>query len=429
MHRFLQIAEMQLEIVSHMHPVGDGRHLAALALTSRVWHDAALRELWSYQKDIINLIGCMPEDLWETVPGSTDGDWTLAAPRQRPTRPVVVSDWHRVLKYSRHVKTLVYFNCINRDLFYQSIRQTFPEELTKLCFETPGPDPSPSDWCNLVGALTHVQDLEVGVLNAKTFSLFGDLCRLEKLTATLSVSLSFVGAGSSCLPIRGICLDLAEDTSLTTLTDFVRTYKCPRLESFEVRLNLNLVPHEVQDFYIALAAHISPQAPRKLRVFNSHVPTATSSEQNGESLKPLFSFRRMRVLRISSPAGFRLNDPAIIEMALSWPRLRILAVTAKRQLRPADGTLLGLAALVHRCPDLEHLHISVNATVVPKRQPASGRSLTFLNMGHSQIPASDSHFFLCRWLATCFPILHRLTSSSGQYREIWEKVAEDRKYA
>ncbi|KAF8157526.1 hypothetical protein K438DRAFT_1777170 [Mycena galopus ATCC 62051] len=405
-----------------MHPVGDARHLAALALTSRVWHDAALRELWSYRKDITNLIGCMPEDLWETVRGSTDGDWTL-----QPTRPVVVSDWHRVLNYSRHVKFLVYFNCVNRDLFYQSIRQTFPEEyllpnlrnltwahvfadtsalesidlfwgprvtflniwsdwalplsglistlsprfttLTKLYLETPGPDLSSSEWCNLVGALTHVQDLEVGVLDAKTFSLFGDLCRLETLTATLSASPSFVGAGSSCLPIRGICLELAEGTSLTTLTDFVRTFKYPGLESFEVRLNLNLVPHEVQDFYAALAAHISPQALRELRVFNTHVPTATSSEQHGESLKPLFFFRRMRVLRISSPAGFRLNDPTIIEMAFSWPRLRMLALTATRQLRPADGTFLGLAALARLCQDLEHLHISVNATVVPQRQP------------------------------------------------------------
>ncbi|KAJ7840654.1 hypothetical protein B0H13DRAFT_1565214, partial [Mycena leptocephala] len=67
----LQIAEIVRMIVSHLEPTADARELAALARTCMIFHGPALDSLWRHQRTIVNLIKCMPDDLWsvETIRG------------------------------------------------------------------------------------------------------------------------------------------------------------------------------------------------------------------------------------------------------------------------------------------------------------------------------------------------------------------------
>jgi hypothetical protein len=48
--------------------------LSALARTSQFFHNPALNVLWRHQDTLVNLIRCMPEDLWDITQGSDDED-------------------------------------------------------------------------------------------------------------------------------------------------------------------------------------------------------------------------------------------------------------------------------------------------------------------------------------------------------------------
>lgn len=70
MHRSLRIPEVVGMICSQLKPISwrstaGKADLAVLARTSTVFHDAALDVLWSHQETLMNLIRCMPADLWE----------------------------------------------------------------------------------------------------------------------------------------------------------------------------------------------------------------------------------------------------------------------------------------------------------------------------------------------------------------------------
>ncbi|KAJ7624444.1 hypothetical protein FB45DRAFT_1086060 [Roridomyces roridus] len=71
MHRALGVPEIAQLIVSHVDSLAA---LSFLARTATIFHDHALDSLWRSQSGLVNLIKCMPEDLWEVRdirPGST----------------------------------------------------------------------------------------------------------------------------------------------------------------------------------------------------------------------------------------------------------------------------------------------------------------------------------------------------------------------
>jgi hypothetical protein len=65
----LKIAELVGIIFSHLDrtPHQDSGALAALARTSTGFQHTALDALWRTQYTLMNLINCMPSDLWEKV--------------------------------------------------------------------------------------------------------------------------------------------------------------------------------------------------------------------------------------------------------------------------------------------------------------------------------------------------------------------------
>ncbi|KAJ7772831.1 hypothetical protein DFH07DRAFT_733536, partial [Mycena maculata] len=121
-------------IVSLVDPVRNA-DLAALARTCTSFHEIALDELWRHQDTIMNLIRCMPADLW-TSTTDIPAQYAMFASdlldsAQRLTRPIVASDWHRPLKYSHRVKSLSCGYYWDPDLIhvFQALRLCIPAYL------------------------------------------------------------------------------------------------------------------------------------------------------------------------------------------------------------------------------------------------------------------------------------------------------------
>ncbi|KAJ7457687.1 hypothetical protein FB451DRAFT_1406568 [Mycena latifolia] len=121
MHRALKIAELVDLIFSHLDPKpgAESGTLAALAGTCTIFHDSALDVLWRHQETIINLIQCMPANLWDSV--QLFGRQNHGRKTLRLARPIIGTDWDRLLKYSACVKSLI---CADR-IPYPDLSEVF----------------------------------------------------------------------------------------------------------------------------------------------------------------------------------------------------------------------------------------------------------------------------------------------------------------
>ncbi|KAK7036260.1 hypothetical protein R3P38DRAFT_3351145 [Favolaschia claudopus] len=122
MHHCLAVPELvDLIISAGLNAFEDRNDLAALAITSTTFHESALNLLWQEQSSVVNLVKCMPPDLWEF--SLVDDIETLIFLRE-----IVPEDWDRVFKYSRRVKSLSLFISDDPDMtaFYEGLRKGIP---------------------------------------------------------------------------------------------------------------------------------------------------------------------------------------------------------------------------------------------------------------------------------------------------------------
>ncbi|KAK7008545.1 hypothetical protein R3P38DRAFT_1606670 [Favolaschia claudopus] len=105
MHRALEIPEIPPMIVSHFNPDNyelgseeniDSPTLAALA-RCRVFHEAAVNQLWKKQETLVNLIRCLPEDI-SNIKDLEESDLVFH-------RAPIASDWARADYYTASRRT------------------------------------------------------------------------------------------------------------------------------------------------------------------------------------------------------------------------------------------------------------------------------------------------------------------------------------
>ncbi|KAJ6587587.1 hypothetical protein DFH09DRAFT_909630 [Mycena vulgaris] len=99
MHHALSILEI-VEFICQQ-TSDSGRHLSVLARTSTIFQNPALNVLWAEQSTILNLLRCMPDDLWDI--SRTDYNPYITHIRLR--RVITSTDWERPLLYSHRVRT------------------------------------------------------------------------------------------------------------------------------------------------------------------------------------------------------------------------------------------------------------------------------------------------------------------------------------
>ncbi|RDB28191.1 hypothetical protein Hypma_001356 [Hypsizygus marmoreus] len=79
---------------------GMRRVLCVLARTSRLFHEPALSYVWSELKDMVPLVGCLPEDVWSSRRGA------FGSRDIKIEREILPSEISRVLFYGRFIKKL-----------------------------------------------------------------------------------------------------------------------------------------------------------------------------------------------------------------------------------------------------------------------------------------------------------------------------------
>ncbi|KAJ6465557.1 hypothetical protein C8R47DRAFT_1155050 [Mycena vitilis] len=137
MHCSLRIPEVIAMICSQLEPAGipwtrirkaRGKDLAVLARTCTSFHDAALDALWNHQDTLMNLVRCMPADLWKVLE-LPEALAFLSQGKVKQSRPIVASDWDRLLKYAPRIKSLrVDDKEPNLVLFFEALRLRFPND-------------------------------------------------------------------------------------------------------------------------------------------------------------------------------------------------------------------------------------------------------------------------------------------------------------
>jgi hypothetical protein len=92
----------------------------------------------------------------------------------------------------------------------------------------------------------------------------------------------------------------------------------------------------ITQLYATVAAHCSHRSLVWLRLAcrKDSVDTLPDAGQSasfvlhGAALRPLFAFINLRIITLSAPAGFDLDDDAIAELALAWPDVQTLELAA-----------------------------------------------------------------------------------------------------
>ncbi|KAJ7614472.1 hypothetical protein FB45DRAFT_1110221 [Roridomyces roridus] len=95
--------------------------LTSLARTCKAFQDPALDVLWSSQSTMMNVLKCMPGDIWEW-PDENE----VAVELQRP---IIPTDWERPFFYAHRVKR--FDNSLDVQygrLFYETLQMCLPGE-------------------------------------------------------------------------------------------------------------------------------------------------------------------------------------------------------------------------------------------------------------------------------------------------------------
>ncbi|TFY65446.1 hypothetical protein EVJ58_g1976 [Rhodofomes roseus] len=134
----------------------------------------------------------------------------------------------------------------------------------------------------------------------------------------------------------------------------------------------------------------------------------------GVVLKPLIDFHRLCSFHLSADMRIVLDDGAVRDMAVAWPRLKCLALVNNHlsSAPPAAMTLKGLAYLARYCPLLETLAINVDTSSITAPPPSNGhcnRVLQSINAVRS--PASGDPAAIGAFLHAIFPNFKRINAS------------------
>ncbi|KAJ7761826.1 hypothetical protein B0H16DRAFT_540167 [Mycena metata] len=418
MHRGLQIPEIVDLVVLQL---GEhARELAALALTCTDLHDIALDALWRNQDTVLNLIRCMPADLWETV--FVDGVATLRARRE-----IVASDWDRWLKYAYRIRAISCTDPLGGSLpvlkdAYRALTRNNPEDsllprlehlswchrqLTYSPFITLFLNPninsidldgqvdhghlfdSLGQRCpsltsvivqgvnrasseverrrlsTFICSLTSAELLDVRTMDRPMLTHLDGLPTLKTLRTGLPASLSFtdVPDGTMFSQLRSTTITLAGTIPISS--SFVRTWNSPQLKSFELVVRDCRALQQIEGLYQELSAHCSHEHLEFFKVALIQWKHTTVTAHPGRFFRPLFRFTHLRIVEVHVPSGYTLDDATILDMATAWSRLERLALGSSTSHSP-KCTLLGLYFFSQRCPLLEALEITLDASSVPE---------------------------------------------------------------
>ncbi|TRM56109.1 hypothetical protein BD626DRAFT_576123 [Schizophyllum amplum] len=175
---------------------------------------------------------------------------------------------------------------------------------------------------------------------------------------------------------------------------------------------------------------------RSLRVLRLEGNSTEAYPFTLRDLRPLSVFSEIREINLTMPLAPSLVDADCEIIAGWWPRLEVLMMGDEDIGDEGDAkcSLRGLLYIVARCPYLTDLHLPLDASVIPKVEPAPGdahppyQNLKLLYIGDAPIVDTEG---VAQFLKTIFPRLRTLKYTwYGDHDDIdrrqaaWKRVVE-----
>ncbi|KAJ7291672.1 hypothetical protein C8J57DRAFT_1458430 [Mycena rebaudengoi] len=436
MHHFFSIpdlVELLCEEEGYPYPRVHCKDLAALARTATVFHHPALDVMWRHQYTPMNVILCMPVDLWESEESArNESDFALA-------RPITPSDLECPLLYSKRVKSMSMTPCeLTLDLFriLEVMKPFLPQGIffpnlrqLDLCLKDERGD-TILPYLSLAFVTSICLELE-SRSSLPDLPLYPALKRLDIFSGSPDPAHLLTSSSTSTCVRK---LTQIEELALPTLDraayDHLSTL--PTLRS----LSLTERARDPLPFIPPGGTHVFPSASTSLdTIYDTCIhngggewvlehSVAVSKAKvgpdfDGRTLSHLLCFSKLREVDISVRGAFLLDDAAVWDMARAWPNLVKLKLTDDSS-SPPITMLASLRAFATHCPELITLALTFDATVVPPssdEQPVLHNKLSGLYVWSSPI---SSPTLVGRFLAGIFPNIER-TESFGRSR-LWKEV-------
>ncbi|KAJ7358507.1 hypothetical protein DFH08DRAFT_735176, partial [Mycena albidolilacea] len=454
--------------------------LAGLARTCKAFRDPALDLLWKSQCTVMNVLNCMPGDIWELL-DDTDAE------EVRLKSPVLPSDWERPLIHShrvRHFKYQLSYSYPDSAAFYEMLRMCLPPEplfpnIESLLWETSdaallphfrlfiGPRLTPptaptlqsASHLSLLPALATQCPLlqEVCILTSdglpgrcETVSFFvKQLTRLESLEVPCLDAvaldhlakhpvLDFVHLDDQT-PLSPV-LGLPSQTEVPSSCDIdmlTLTVTDARAAT-EVLARLHASP--IRSLTIQFPKNTSTTALRRIATTRLSTlsiallprditDTAADLEQialyavSGTHLFPLFTLTTLTSVTLAGPVGLDLDDATAAEIARAWPQIMSLDLAGSAFPHvPPRTTLCALLAFARLCPHLWRLSLPINARSVPKWQKAQTAAEARptqrrLRSLHVGESPVDTSLDVAAYLSSIFPRLERVSAGKEDPRD------------
>ncbi|KAJ6529651.1 hypothetical protein B0H19DRAFT_1082765 [Mycena capillaripes] len=476
MNHAFELPEIVESVISEVDSTTQPKDLATLARTSTTFHNIALDALWRNQSTLLNLIRCMPADLWETV--ERDGIATLS-----PRRALVTSDWNRVFKYALRIKSLVLRQdrgtSSDPDLLvvYQTFRHGVPggyllPNLEKLSWRYRKPAYAPfielflgprttsihfysNPRCPVIATLGHkypallsvsiggvdenspntektqlfsfvrnltsVETIDIPISDSETLRHLGRLTTLKTLRTVLPTSMSFdeIPDASMFFTLRAAKIS-GED--ILALIFFIRKWNNPKIRELEVQVDGVREVDRIRDFYEVLGTRCAEKYLQTLKISITQNDPAFIFPHPKHFFECLFRFSGLRNVEVIVRGGQDLDDVSLSKIARAWPQLERLVLGSWNS--HPGCTLLGLDVLAQYCPLLAELEIALDASNVPHLpigppHRALQEKLTGLRVGVSPIPDA---FSVARFISVIFSKLTKIDCAGWQHDDAsWER--------
>jgi hypothetical protein len=222
------------------------------------------------------------------------------------------------------------------------------------------PRPTDCDLCTFVCAMTEPQFVGVGTLDLAALTHLGGLSTLRILSTTLPASISFPSASNGTLfPHLQIVKLQIERGDILGMTELVRTWNCPPLQSLEIqfetksydRFTSSIGLQSFQEFHDALSTHCAPASVEifKFDATDDRDSNAREFVYPGHLLRSLICFSNLIDVSIQVLNGYELDDEVVSDLAHGWPIsfalervltaiIRVQPCSASRPLRSTAST-------------------------------------------------------------------------------------------
>ncbi|KAH9922055.1 uncharacterized protein B0H18DRAFT_526381 [Fomitopsis serialis] len=266
------------------------------------------------------------------------------------------------------------------------------------------PDPFPD---KAFASLQRLESLTLMTSMPMSFSNLADLATLPHLaklhfkavfnSLLSAVPSTAVHANTGRLTFPSLSTLSLQSVSMGSSVEFLSACRLPTLKTAFINSNAATDPATIGRVLQLLRERCSPSVLEEIDVtsgLDADIEGEGAQVVTMESLRHLCEFRRLRSFNLLTEMCIVLDDDAVRELAMSWPRLERLEFwcTAIHPWgHPTATTLQGLAHFARYCPLLASLMIDVNTSgtdVSLHERPGGGccnRALRSIDFGQSPL--------------------------------------------